>query len=155
MTERTVNGRFMPSTSYSPATQFKRSVHAAPATEICPGQHLSRDTEFKPGQDAHNRLPVGSVRIRRETHTGLERAWIKTAEPNIWCKRAVIVWEAENGKVPQGSVVHHRDRDSFNDAIDNLQVLSRKEHAAEHRGELETARAAAHFAHELETARVV
>jgi hypothetical protein len=150
------DGRFKSGASYSPATQFKRGEHATPATEIKPGQHLSVATEFRPGQDAHNRLPVGAVTVRRETHTGLDRAWVKTAEPNVWRKRAVVVWEAANGPVPRGSVVHHRDRDSLNDAIENLQALTRKEHADEHRGELEAARAAAgaNFMNKREIARV-
>lgn len=113
-------------------------------------------TEFAPGQAAHNHLPVGSVRVRRETHTGLDRAWVKTAEPNVWRKRAVLAWEAEHGPVARGLVIHHRDRDSLNDAPANLQALTRKEHADEHRGELEAARAlnGANFAHEREIARV-
>lgn len=129
MTPRCQEGRFLPGHNYSPKTQFKKGVHAAPATE------------FKAGQDAHNRLPVGSVRVRRETHTGLDRAWVKTVEPNVWRKRAVVVWEAAHGPVPRGSVVHHRDRDSLNDDIDNLQAMTRKQHADEHRGELLAARA--------------
>jgi len=153
---RTEVGRFIVGRSYSPATQFKAGEHAAPATEIQPGQRLSPATEFKPGMDAHNRLPVGSVSVRRETHTGLDRAWVKTAEPNVWRKRAVLVWEAEHGPVARGLVIHHRDRDSLNDAPTNLQALTRKEHTDEHRGELESARArnGANFAHEREIARV-
>lgn len=54
-----------------------RSQHPAPTTEILPGQRLSPATAFKPGMDAHNRLPVGAVRVRRETHTGRVRAWVK------------------------------------------------------------------------------
>lgn len=153
---RTEVGRFIAGRSYSPATQFKAGEHAALATEIQPGQRLSPATEFKPGMDAHNRLPVGSVRVRRETHTGLDRAWVKTAEPNVWRKRAVLTWEAEHGPVARGLVIHHCDRDSLNDAPTNLQALTRKEHTDEHRGELEAARArnGANFAHEREIARV-
>lgn len=153
---RAGDGRFVPGTSYSPHTQFKPGQHVAPATEIKAGQRLSPATEFTPGQEAHNRLPVGAVTIRCETHTGLDRAWIKTAEPNVWRKRAVVVWEAVNGEVPRGSVVHHRDRDSLHDAIENLQALTRKEHADEHRAELQAARAAAgaNFARERQIARV-
>jgi hypothetical protein len=133
-------GRFVAGHSYSPQTQFKRGMRVAPATEFKPGEHRSAATEFKPGQDAHNRLPVGSVRVRRETHTGLDRAWVKTAEPNEWRKRAVVVWEAIHGPVPRGSVAHHRDRNSLNDEPANLQAMTRKEHADERRGELIAAR---------------
>lgn len=138
------SGRFISGNSYSPSTQFQTGAHVAIATE------------FKPGQAAHNLLPVGSIRIRRETHTGLDRAWIKTAEPNVWQKRAVIVWVAANGPVARGKVVHHKDRDSLNDAPSNLAALTRKEHADEHRIELIESRrgyVAANFAHEREIAR--
>lgn len=137
---RAVDGRFQQGTCYSPATQFKRGRHAAPATEIKAGQRLSPATEFAAGQEPHNRLPVGSITIRRETHTGLDRAWIKTAEPNVWRKRAVVVWEAAHGPVARGAVVHHHDRNSLNDELENLRALTRKEHADEHRQELLLAR---------------
>jgi len=119
-----VSGRFLPGQVYSTKTQF------------VPGKRSSIGTEFKPGQQAHNRVPVGTVRVRKETHTGLLRAWVKTAEPNVWRKRAVVVWEAIHGPIPRGSVVHHADRNSLNDDPDNLQALTRKQHTAEHRLEI-------------------
>lgn len=140
MTSNRVEGRFLPGRSYSPATQFKKGVSASPATQ------------FSAGQDAHNHLPVGTVSVRRETHTGLDRAWVKTAEPNVWRKRAVVVWEAAHGPVLRGSVVHHRDRDSLNDDLSNLQAMTRREHADEHRNELLAARAGC--AHERQIAGV-
>ena len=115
------SGRFVTGYFYSTSTQFRR------------GEHRSRETEFVPGQIAHNRLPYGTVRVRRETHTGLQRAWVKVSEPNVWMKRAMIVWEALNGPLPKGWVVHHRDGNSLNDAPDNLEGLSRREHASVHR----------------------
>ncbi len=131
------NGRFVPGHSYSPATQIRPGQRISEATEFQRGQHCGVATEFKAGQPAHNWLPVGSVRLRRETHSGLLRAWVKTAEPNVWRKRAVVVWEAVNGRpVPRGCVVHHHDRDSLNDDPDNLELLTRKEHTNEHRFEL-------------------
>jgi hypothetical protein len=122
------NGRFVAGHSGSPTTQIAKGEHRSPATE------------FKPGQAAHNRLPIGSVRVRRETHTGLLRAWVKVAEPNVWKKRAVVVWEAANGPLPRGHVVHHDDRDSLNDDLANLVAMTREAHVAEHRTEIETAR---------------
>nr|WP_257626544.1 HNH endonuclease signature motif containing protein [Janthinobacterium sp. NKUCC06_STL] len=96
------------------------------------------------------------MRVRRETHTGLDRAWGKTAEPNVWRKWAVLVWEAEHGPVAPGLVIHHRDRDRLNGAPANLQALTRTEHADEHCGELEAARArnGANLAHEREVRMV-
>ena len=130
------SGRFAPGHRHSPRTEVKPGERLSPATEFKPGERPSVATEFKPGNPAHNKLPVGSVRVRKETHTGLLRAWVKTAEPNVWRKRAVIVWEAIHGHLPNGSVVHHVDRDSLNDDPGNLQGLTRKEHTAEHRTEI-------------------
>jgi hypothetical protein len=125
------DGRFLPGHRYSEATQFK------------PGEHRSAATEFKAGQAAHNKLPVGSVTVRVETNTGAPRAWVKVAEPRLWRKRAVVVWERENGRaLARGMVVHHRDRDSLNDAPENLVALTRRQHAAEHEADLKAARAA-------------
>lgn len=121
---RMSNGRFVAGHSYSKKTQ------------IGPRQHLSATTEFRGGRATHNKLPVGSVRIRKETHSRLFRAWVKTAEPNVWRKRAVVIWEAIHGPLPKGSVVHHEDRNSLNDDPDNLRGLTRKEHNAEHRLEI-------------------
>ncbi len=130
-------GRFVTGFSYSPDTQIKPGERRSRATEFKPGEHRSPTTEFKSGQPAHNKLPVGTTRIRRETHTGLLRAWKKVAEPNVWVKRAVLVWESINGPLPKGWVVHHDDRNSLNDSIGNLYGLSRRDHAAEHREELQ------------------
>jgi len=148
MNQLRIQGRFLVGQSYSPQTQFKPGMRAAPATEFKRGERRSVATEFTPGQEAHNRLPIGAVRVRRETHTGLDRAWVKTAEPNVWRKRAVVVWEELNGPVPRGSVVHHRDRNSLNDESSNLQALTRKEHAVEHSQELQAGRLPADVAHE-------
>ena len=119
------SGRFIKGFSYSLKTQFKQ------------GEHRSSITEFKPGQQPHNKLPVGTLRIRRETNTGSLRAWVKISEPNTWLKRSILVWESLNGPLPKGYVVHHKDRNSLNDASTNLQELSRRDHAEEHREELQ------------------
>lgn len=123
--------------------RFVRGHRHSVRTEFAPGERRSVTTEFQLGQSAHNRLPVGTVTIRREANTGLNRAWVKVAEPNVWQKRAVVVWEAENGPLPSGMVIHHKDRNSLNDDITNLVALTRKEHVAEHRHEIEVARKAA------------
>ena len=44
----------------------------------------------------------------------------------------VYVWEYYNGAVPEGYHVHHVDHDKYNNDIDNLQLLSKKEHAKHH-----------------------
>ena len=126
-------GRFIAGHSYYPETQIKPGNRLNPDTEIHKGNHLSLATEFKPGTPAYNKCPVGTIRIRVETHTKLPRAWVKTGEPNIWKKRAIVVWESINGPLPIGMVVHHRDRNSMNDDFKNLIYMTRRDHMTEHR----------------------
>ena len=102
------------------------------------GIHLSPGSEFQPGRASLTRQPVGSVTIRMPR--GVKRAYIKVAEPNVWRLRAVVAWEATNGPLPKGFVIHHRDRNTLNDAVDNLECLTKAEHAIDHQRELREAR---------------
>ena len=96
------------------------------------GERRSPGTQFQPGTVPLNRLPVGSVTLRRRRREGDQRAWVKVAEPNVWRPRAVVVWESENGPVPHGKVVHHVDGDPLNDEPSNLAALTRAEHQRVH-----------------------
>ena len=124
----------------SPDGRFVSGEHYSQETEFKPGERRSRATEYKQGQDAHNKLPVGSVRIRRESYTGRLIAWVKTAEPNVWRKRCRVVWESVHGPIPRGIIIHHVDRDPTNDSLDNLMALTRRQHADEHRDDLNEAK---------------
>jgi hypothetical protein len=106
------------------------------------GTHFSPETEFKKGQISKNQYPLGSIRIRTDKQ-GKPRAWVKTSEPNVWKLRAVIVWESHAGSIPKGFIIHHGDRNSLNDVITNLSLMSRAAHMLEHRAEFESRRVAA------------
>jgi len=97
------------------------------------GIHLSPDSEFKPGREG-NPMPVGSVTVRTDKQ-GRRRAWVKHPDAR-WCLRAVVVWELANGPVPAGHVIHHRNRDTLDDRVENLDAMTRAEHLAEHRKEI-------------------
>lgn len=81
-------------------------------------------------------------RERPERNDG-PRAWVKVAEPNKWRLRAVLVWEEAHGPVPPGMILHHENRDTTDDSLGNLEVLTRAQHLAEHRPEFEERRCAA------------
>lgn len=100
---------------------------------------LSPDTEFKRGCLPANHLPVGTTRIRNDKN-GKPRAYIKTAEPNVWKLRSVLNWESTHGPVPKGFLVHHKDRDTLNDSPRNLGLLNRGQHLLEHRSDFEQKR---------------
>jgi len=104
------------------------------------GLNSSPGTQFQKGLTPTNKLPVGSVTIRTTKRDGRKRTFVKVAEPNTWRPRYIVVWESNFGPIPRGYVVHHVDRDTLNDAIGNLQLMTRGEHILEHRAEFEADR---------------
>lgn len=98
------------------------------------GIHLSENTEFKKGRKSENKLPIGTIVKRLEK--GKLRNFIKVNDPNVWQYYYVYLWEQHNGKVPKGYVVHHINKISDDDRIENLICVSRKEHINIHREDL-------------------
>lgn len=46
--------------------------------------------------------------------------------------RSRLVWARAHGEIPRGYVIHHRNEDPMDDRLENLQMLTRAQHAAEH-----------------------
>ena len=65
-------------------------------------------------------------------------------EPKGYYKKTVglhkVVWTYYKGKIPQGLVVHHIDQDKDNNNIENLQLMTNKEHSKMHGKETFTMR---------------
>lgn len=47
------------------------------------------------------------------------------------------MWEDVYGEIPKGFIVHHKDGDSSNNTIENLEIMSRKHHMELHMQEVE------------------
>lgn len=48
------------------------------------------------------------------------------------------IWKDHNGEeIPDGHLIHHKDKDPFNNDPENLECITWKEHAEEHEAELE------------------
>lgn len=97
----------------------------------------SAETRFKPGRpasDAHNYLPIGSLRINHEGY--LERKM--TDDPSLapvrrWTPIHRLVWEAANGPVPPSHVVafknNARTTVEAEITLDRLECVSRADMA--------------------------
>lgn len=84
------------------------------------------------------KLPIGTVRVRtRHGRGGERRAFVKIADPNVWELRARVTWETAHGAIPRGMGIHHRDDNKLNDAIDNLELVSKARHLEIHRPEFQ------------------
>jgi hypothetical protein len=60
--------------------------------------------------------------------TGPRRAPL--SRPTIYLHRAM--WESHYGPIPEGCQIHHKDGNSLNNAIDNLQCIERRAHRSLH-----------------------
>jgi hypothetical protein len=79
------------------------------------------------------------VTVRKDKQ-GNPRAWVKVADPKDWRPRAVVIWESIHGRLPEGQIVHHENRNTLDDRPENLVAISRSEHLQEHRTEFEDLR---------------
>ena len=98
------------------------------------GIHISPETEFKKGRESKNKLPIGTIVKRLEK--GKVRNFIKVGDPNKWKYYYIYLWEQTNGKVPNGYVIHHINKISDDDRLENLICITRKEHINIHREDL-------------------
>jgi len=108
------------------------------------GLTTANSGSFRPGQESKRKCAIGAVRMRLRLREGRARAWVKIAEggnSHDWRLRAAVVWEAAHGPMPDGWIVHHIDGDPLNDAIENLEAVSRADHLRRHRKEFEQRRA--------------
>jgi ribonucleoside-diphosphate reductase alpha chain len=53
-----------------------------------------------------------------------------------WRPQYRWIWENANGAQPEGYHIHHRDCNSLNDSLDNLELLEADEHRALHRDQM-------------------
>ena len=88
----------------------------------------SVDTQFKPGHKPSNTWrPVGAERVSKDGI--LYRKVSDTGDKKQdWRAVHVLIWEAENGPLPDGWVVVFKDKDRQNFAPDNLLALSKQDH---------------------------
>ena len=79
---------------------------------------------FQKGRKPHNYMAVGS---EIKDHYGYRK--IKTGEPNIWRYKHHLVWEKENGRIPENMIVIFKNNDKTDCRIENLMCISKVENA--------------------------
>ena len=85
-----------------------------------------RATYFKKGNEPHNTKYDGAIAIRKENDKDHYYKWIRLSKSK-WELLHRVIWEKENGKIPEGNVVVFKDGDSMNCTIENLEMITRIE----------------------------
>lgn len=77
---------------------------------------------------------VNDLRFRKDTKTGyyLCGKLVNGKRPRLHR----YIWELFNGTIPKGYDVHHKDHNKDNNEIDNLELLTKREHIEKHKEEL-------------------
>lgn len=97
-----------------------------PENKIKKGDHICPRTEFKKGHPAGNKLPVGSLRYRKNKyHPHYRDLFIKIAEPDKWVLYSRWLWEKHYGPIPNGKVITTRDGDRENIVLENLILVDK------------------------------
>ena len=92
------------------------------------GKANSLKTTFKKGNVPHNAKEAdGTISIRKDSE-GRQYKWIRVSLGK-WVMLHVHMWEQVNGPVPEGHIVIFKDKNGLNCTMENLECISRAEHA--------------------------
>ena len=86
--------------------------------------NLSPETQFKTGENhTGEKHPSwrGGVQVMSKD---CDYVWNGT---NKRKRKPRTIWEEKNGPVPEGMVIYHIDGDKKNDALENLEIITRSE----------------------------
>tara|TARA_R110000803_G_scaffold36811_6_gene79161 strand:+ start:1853 stop:2689 length:837 start_codon:yes stop_codon:yes gene_type:complete len=84
-------------------------------------------TSFKKGNLPANTKTTGDISIR-EDKCGRSYLWIKLSHSN-WQMLHVNIWKEHNGALPSGKILRFIDGNSLNCVLENIEVVTRGEHA--------------------------
>lgn len=89
-------------------------------------------TWFKKGNLPPNTRTDGDESIRVDSN-GIPYKYVRVALGK-WEMEHRLIWEKHNGKLPNGCVIHHKDGNSLNNSIENLEAITRGEALAKNSG---------------------
>lgn len=86
---------------------------------------------------AASRPNMDPARVRAGLQAAADRKRGSGTRPGNYVKRNSrhehrVVWEEKNGPIPHGCVIHHVDENPRNNALENLQLMSRSDHTRHH-----------------------
>jgi hypothetical protein len=81
-----------------------------------------KETRFKPQNRPRNAVPVGTAVMSTDGYLK-----IKVAEPDTWRYVHRMTWEDLHGPIPEGMCLVFRDGNHNNCAIENLELITRKQ----------------------------
>ena len=81
------------------------------------------NTRFKDGQCVGSKHPswLGGIQVMKNDCVILWQGNNKRA------RRPKLIWEKHFGKLPKGYIIYHKDKNKYNDKIDNLEAITRAE----------------------------
>lgn len=92
-------------------------------------------TRFKKGQDPHNTQPIGYERVTVDGYVEVKVRHLKDGDgknKNFELKQRLI-WEQNNGPIPDGGIIEFLDGDKLNFEDSNLVLRTRKENLQRNR----------------------
>jgi hypothetical protein len=130
--------RLQPGHQLGRATQFPKGHLPANKGLRRPGWSAGRmrDTQFKKGQKPANTYPVGAIvknadgYLRIKVRDDPEPPGLKGGSSKNWEFVHRRVWEDAHGPIPPGHRIWWKDGNHDNNALDNLELLTDKEHMA-------------------------
>lgn len=85
-----------------------------------------KSTYFKKGHKPHNTRQDEAISIRVDTKTGKAYKY-KKVDDSDWQLLSRLVWEENNGPIPEGNIIIFKNGDTMDTAIENLQCMTRKQ----------------------------
>jgi hypothetical protein len=90
------------------------------------GPGRMRETQFKKGHTRNNKFPVGTLRLNADGYVDMKVS--EDLGAHAWRAFHRILWEDARGPIPPDHILRFKDGDRFNLDLDNLELLTRREH---------------------------
>ena len=128
------SGRIQKGEDLGRAYRFPKGLTPWNKGKKLPG-HGCKRTMFKKGNEPHNTGKDGDISIRGGKNNGTYK-YLRVAKGK-WVLLHRKLWEDEYGKIPKGMILVFKNGDTLNCELDNLELITRKQHAANTRNKPE------------------